>query len=1277
MADTITVKFKVLEDGSLQEISSDAEKAAKSTDKAGAAADKYSKKQKGVGQAGLSSAKSFSKMTTGITSGLVPAYATLAANVFALTAAFGFFKRAADVKILEEGQKSYAASTGLALKSITANLREASGGMLGFREAAEAAAIGVAKGFSPEQLNELAEGARKASTALGRNFEDAFDRLIRGASKAEPELLDELGITLRLETATRRYADSINKTAKDLNTFEKSQAVLIETQRQLEAQFGQMDGAVNPFVQLSKTFEDLIKAGTNFLLPIFEGLAAIINRSAIAAIAVFGALGMSILKSMMPLDEIKDKFKDFELGSQTSIDNAKADIDGYKAKLEELKVAQQEANAQSVGQSAGAIGPTKSKLITKAQQGKLVDPKEIGQLKAHLKKAESEFRRTGEVKKGIFKGADLQVMQSLSISLKTMGVKHSTFIQRKKMGLKTYVLFAKFAYAQVKAVGLSTFAALGRGAMRMGGIMNRALSFAGFIGMAMMAWEMIKTLAMNIGTIMKKVIKVIESLVNGIISGINSMVRGIGAGIDFVFNSMKALANQYIKVYNLIPGKDDITLLNTESTSTADAFSNVLDKVNLMDDNSLIDWAEGTQAWATNIVDTGAAYDALSKKITTLGSDMKNAVKGNKEFLEGTSRSIEKALARGKISAKEALQMTKQMNSKVEQNRSTYMGSGGISSLMREIEETSDSKHKKKLQDQLNKLIPGMSDIHEGMGKAIAAGQIDVVESLEKTAREANAGLTSLNNSILDLGSAMGSGNLLKAEIVLGQLKDTSELTSANFKELFGEDSEAAQTAMTKYKEAFTKAGTTTDEFRKALIALRSDMAQFQASKLAEDLIGGPIGDIIKGKNAIVEMSLAIRNLIAARVLADSTRQKEIDGELELLRLKMKIAGIKDKATGTGNVGQGVAGSVGVFETMAALPEDAGILQIADQASQVINPLVESMKKMGPEGEAVAAMIEGFQMMIVQSINLRDVLTEIATKMEVDMPTSFEEFKAMWGKMDLQSKTKLLGAGFAALGSQIGALNSAIQAKAQQTVAAIDKEIAAEKKRDGKTAGSQAKIAAMEQKKEKAKRKAFETDKKMKIAQTIMATAQGIMAAFSMGPILGPIFGAMVAATGAMQLSVIQGMQFDGGGSAPQGPSKVSVGSRKNSVDLARARSPSGELGYARGESGTGQGMTNFRPTGAFAGYKHRAGGGYIVGEQGPEVFMPETPGEIIPSGQGTGGTTNVNFSINAVDAAGIEDLLMNQRGNIIGMIRESANAHGETFLEGINTMSGNEGELY
>jgi hypothetical protein len=67
---------------------------------------------------------------------------------------------------------------------------------------------------------------------------------------------------------------------------------------------------------------------------------------------------------------------------------------------------------------------------------------------------------------------------------------------------------------------------------------------------------------------------------------------------------------------------------------------------------------------------------------------------------------------------------------------------------------------------------------------------------------------------------------------------------------------------------------------------------------------------------------------------------------------------------------------------------------------------------------------------------------------------------------------------------------------------------------------------------------------------------------------------------------------------------------------------------------------------------------------------MPDVPGEIISSGQEMGGATNVTFNINAVDAAGVEDLLLTQRGNIIGMIRESANAHGENFLEAVNTMA-------
>jgi hypothetical protein len=189
-------------------------------------------------------------------------------------------------------------------------------------------------------------------------------------------------------------------------------------------------------------------------------------------------------------------------------------------------------------------------------------------------------------------------------------------------------------------------------------------------------------------------------------------------------------------------------------------------------------------------------------------------------------------------------------------------------------------------------------------------------------------------------------------------------------------------------------------------------------------------------------------------------------------------------------------------------------------------------------------------------------------------------------------------------------------------------------------------------------------------AAAAAAAVTGPAAPITFASVFAGIGGA-IAAIGAASIAIVAGTSFGGGGGgAANAPavSGVSVGNRQNSVDLAKARSPSGELGYARGESGTGGGMTNFKP--AFSGYKHRAGGGYVVGEQGPEVFMPETAGEIIPSGQSTGGNTNVNFSINAVDAAGVEDLLMAQRGNIIGMIRESANAHGEMFLEGVDIMS-------
>ena len=94
----------------------------------------------------------------------------------------------------------------------------------------------------------------------------------------------------------------------------------------------------------------------------------------------------------------------------------------------------------------------------------------------------------------------------------------------------------------------------------------------------------------------------------------------------------------------------------------------------------------------------------------------------------------------------------------------------------------------------------------------------------------------------------------------------------------------------------------------------------------------------------------------------------------------------------------------------------------------------------------------------------------------------------------------------------------------------------------------------------------------------------------------------------------------------------------------------------------------NFRP--AFTGARYRAVGGssgFIVGEQGPELFMPDTPGTIVPADDTAaagGGTTTLNFNIQAMDGSDVQRVLSGQTGNIIRMIREQANDAGESFLE-------------
>ncbi len=294
---TVKTDFIVDDKGSIKKLGREADKTSKSTKNLANNARTADRNIKGAAQASSNGTKNFSKMAQGV-GGLVGAYATLAANIFAITAAFNFLKSAADFRVLTEGQEAFAMKTGQSLSLLTSRVQEATGGLLKFDEAAQAVSIGTAAGLDPSQITGLADVAKKASMALGRDLTDSFNRLTRGAIKAEPELLDELGIILRLETASQKYADALNINANELTTFQKQQAVVNEVLEQGNTKFEDLGGNVNQIAKLGKAFDDLIKRIQKGIGPVAEFIGGALSNNITALAGAFAILGTGITKSL-------------------------------------------------------------------------------------------------------------------------------------------------------------------------------------------------------------------------------------------------------------------------------------------------------------------------------------------------------------------------------------------------------------------------------------------------------------------------------------------------------------------------------------------------------------------------------------------------------------------------------------------------------------------------------------------------------------------------------------------------------------------------------------------------------------------------------------------------------------------------------------------------------------------------------------------------------------------------------------------------------------------
>ena len=319
-ANQVKFTLKFSDDGGIELVGKKADKAAKSMDKMSDATDgankrkkRYNKVEKGVAGATSNSTKAFTKQAGAIQGGLVPAYAILAANVFAVSAAFGVLQRSAALEQLEAGLIAVGNAGGRNLPFIANELVKITDSAISAEAAMRATAVAASSGFSSAQLMDLTRVAKGASLALGRNLPDAIDRLVRGTAKLEPEILDELGILVRLDDATRKYATQIGKTAGQLTNFERQQAFLNATIEQGKKKFSLITETipVNEFDRLAATFSNATQSILEFINDGLEPLIKLLADSPATLMTLTGTIGAMGLSTMVaPLTEMASSSAD-------------------------------------------------------------------------------------------------------------------------------------------------------------------------------------------------------------------------------------------------------------------------------------------------------------------------------------------------------------------------------------------------------------------------------------------------------------------------------------------------------------------------------------------------------------------------------------------------------------------------------------------------------------------------------------------------------------------------------------------------------------------------------------------------------------------------------------------------------------------------------------------------------------------------------------------------------------------------------------------------------
>lgn len=262
-------------------------------------------------------ARQMSDLARSSSAAVAIAYAEIAATAFSLSAAFEFLKSSAEYENLIKSQRLFAQETGTNLGSVGKLLQEATGYAIKFQEAASLATVGKTAGFTTEQMTKLASRAKAAAIIMGRDVPDALSRAFRGVAKGEPEILDELGVFIRLDKAYKEYAKTLDTTSEKLTALQQKQAIYMAFMK-ASTMYQPITDLVDPdpFTQAQAAFQTTIKelssAFTSTIGPFVKYLSE--NSSSLLALALIlgGKSLMSAGKTLFNPAQVKEQIEGYK-----------------------------------------------------------------------------------------------------------------------------------------------------------------------------------------------------------------------------------------------------------------------------------------------------------------------------------------------------------------------------------------------------------------------------------------------------------------------------------------------------------------------------------------------------------------------------------------------------------------------------------------------------------------------------------------------------------------------------------------------------------------------------------------------------------------------------------------------------------------------------------------------------------------------------------------------------------------------------------------------------